>query len=188
MNRAASALLGFTLITAVAVPAPTGADDVVPVQSEPPAYRGLVDQGLREFALMNFEEARALFRQAHRLFPNARTHRALALAEFELKNYAESIVRMEQALTSQVRPLTAQHRIEALDLLARAYRFVTRAQITIHPPEATLFVDGVEAKANPYRALLLNLGHHELSVAAECYVPWERDLVAQGGDDVVLDV
>lgn len=156
-------------------------------QAEPTKYRGLVTDGLREFSLHNYEEARALFLQAHAIYPNARTHRALGLAEFELKNYAASVRRLERALACKVRPLPPTLRDEVSRLLVRAYGFVARIQVVMQPVYASLFVDGVETMAGPYRTILLNLGSHELEVATDGYSSERRTLLVLGGEQLFVE-
>ena len=76
----------------------------------PPEYRALVTHALEEFDAQNYAEARSLFLRAHTIYPSARTLRALGMVEFELKNYVDSITRLEEALSERTRALTGQTR------------------------------------------------------------------------------
>ncbi|HKO94285.1 MAG TPA: hypothetical protein VJU61_24195, partial [Polyangiaceae bacterium] len=78
--------------------------------TEPAGYREVVSEALQEFEAQNFEESRSLFHRAHVLFPNARTYRGLGFTEFELRHYPAAIEYLEAALSSSVRPLTADLR------------------------------------------------------------------------------
>src|SRR5262245_44240118 len=62
------------------------------------AYRSAVDDAVSEFAAGRFEEARALFKRAHQLSPNARTLRGLGMTAFELRAYVQAIRELRAAL------------------------------------------------------------------------------------------
>lgn len=87
--------------------------------SELSAYERAVEEALREYQLGHFEEARAGFLEAHRLSPNARTHRALGMAEFELRNYVDAIEELQAALSSRDKPLDEKARAATQELLRR---------------------------------------------------------------------
>jgi tetratricopeptide (TPR) repeat protein len=96
--------------------------DAASGQSQPPdtadeGYEATVQLALREFGLGNYAEARTLLRDAHGLYANARTLRALGMVEYELKNYPACVAYLEQALSSQERPLSAEHRKGADELM-----------------------------------------------------------------------
>ena len=58
---------------------------------EDPAYRRLIKEGLAEYEARHFDEARSLFQRAHDLNPNARTHRGIGMASFELRDYVSAV-------------------------------------------------------------------------------------------------
>lgn len=76
--------------------------------AEPTGYRELIAEAVAEYEARHFEEARALFRRAHAMFPNARTMRGQGMAEFELRNYRGAIQCFESALSSRARVRSAE--------------------------------------------------------------------------------
>jgi hypothetical protein len=107
-------------------------------------YRTLVDAALEESAAGRWEEARALFRQAHEVSPNARTLRGIGMASYELRDYAEAVRMLAGALDSTVTPLTEEQRAQVTELLGRARAFVGRYEVDL-PEGASLSVDGAAA-------------------------------------------
>ena len=142
---------------------------------------------MKELELGNFAEAKAQFLAVHKLYPNARTHRALGMVEYELKNYPESIAQLEQALSSRVRPLEGRLREDTEKLLVQARSYVGRVTLDVRPDPATLLVDGVPAPPAT-RTLLLTLGEHALEFTAPGRVSEKRRMYIQGGDETQLHV
>jgi hypothetical protein len=157
-------------------------------QSEPQGYRELVQDAVNEFAVHNFEEARVLFSRAHALMPSARTHRGLGMVEFELRNYRESIVHLEEALRSQVKPLDGERRTETERLLARANDFVGRLVLKLQPSAASVSIDGTPLDVSADEGVVLGLGEHILVVEADGYAPHKQTLSIAGGDLQTLKV
>jgi tetratricopeptide (TPR) repeat protein len=146
----------------------------------PEGYRELVAEAVREYTAHHFAEARALFHRAHRLYPNARTFRGLGAAEFELRNYGESVHCLEQALASTVRPLDPELRARTERLLVRARGFVARLQLSIQPASTIAMVDGVPVVGA--REILLEVGDHTVEFRAPGYLPERRKLTVHGGE------
>src|SRR5262245_36987 len=127
-SRSGICLLIWSLAAALSA-APLAAQDQATSevsQPDPAGYRQIVDEAVSEFEAHHYEESRSLFRRAHVLHPNARTHRGLGLAEFELRNYGECIRHFEAALRSTVKPLTPDLRDDTERMLTRANGFVAR--------------------------------------------------------------
>jgi hypothetical protein len=157
-------------------------------ESNPPGYDKAIENALREFDLENYAEARSGFREAHRLFPNARTFRALGMAEFELKNYPAALEYLEQALTCAERPLNASQRADTEQLLTRARGYVGRYQLSLRPPSATLLVDGNAPTLRAGNLLVLPVGEHSLEADADGHRPLRRSLQVVGGEEESLDL
>lgn len=155
---------------------------------DPPGYRELVDEGLREYEVRNFEEARSLFTRAHGLFPCARTLRGIGMAEFELRNYPVSIGRLEAALASGVRPLDGALRTSTEQLLQRARSFVAEVLIETKPPVATVTVDDMPTPVTQGKPLMLVVGDHVIEVNATNHAPEKRRLSLKGGERETLTV
>src|SRR3954468_5859705 len=95
--RVALALVFFTVTaTAVAPPRALAQDP-----AETPQYRSLLEEAVAEYDARRYEEARALFRRAHDLSPNARTMRGIGMASFELREYVEALRALEGALVDK---------------------------------------------------------------------------------------
>ena len=125
----------------------------VRAQTASEAYEGLVTRAVAEFEARNFAEARALFLQAHELRPTARTLRGIGVTEFELRNYVDSVARLEEALASKVRPLEGELRAQTEASLERARAFVGRIDVKVTPKDASVrvLVDGVPVERAPKR-------------------------------------
>lgn len=143
---------------------------------------------LTEFDLANYAEARSDLLEAHRLYPNARTLRALGMVEFELKNYPSSVSYLEQALASDVRALTAKQRSDAEALLERAQHYIGRYKIALRPREATLLVDGQPTVLDAEGWLVLSLGDHPVEASAPGHRTLHRTLRVVGASRERLDL
>jgi len=168
--------------------APAGAPAVPGDERTPPEYAEHVELGVTEHGRGHFEEARMHFAEAHRLFPNARTLRALGKVEFELRNYGEASALLRQALDSEVRPLQGELRGETERLLARALEYVGELHVDVEPDSATVSVDGVVVARGPIAKLYLRVGEHELEFRAEGRTPERRRVHIQGGEHTRLQV
>jgi hypothetical protein len=154
---------------------------------EPPGYARATERGISEFSARNFEEARALFLQAHAQYPNARTLRALGMVEFELRNYVESVQYLEQALRASVKPLDEARRAEVENLLETANGYVARITLQVEP-ETHAILDGEELAGANGRELLLGMGNYVLEFRAHERVSQRRTLKIKGGERETLRV
>jgi tetratricopeptide (TPR) repeat protein len=166
-------------------PAPAAAEVAV---SEPADYRETVEEAVQEFSAQHYEESRSLFWRAHVLFPNARTHRGLGLAEFELRNYGECIKQFEAALRSDIKPLSPELRGETEKMLARANHFVARIVVDAKPGPSTVLVDDQTLELPAGQAIVLQMGRHTLEVRAHGFLPDKRQLNIQGGEEETLTI
>jgi hypothetical protein len=155
---------------------------------EPPDYRDAIEQAVAEYELGNFAEARAQFRKAHQLFPNARSYRGLGMSEFELRNYADAISDLTQALDADVKPLTGALRTQTEQLLHKARGYVARVQLELEPPTTSVLIDGAPVELGPELALLLDVGDHVLEFHAPGLLPQKRPLKVTGGEERILRV
>jgi len=190
MQLVALACLAWS--TALASPAPTRAqdreDDGESAPGDPAGYAALIDEALSEHRSGNFEEARTLFARAHAIFPNARTLRGMGMMEFELRDYAESVAHLEQALVSPTRALAGELRESTTVLLARAQGFVGTLALEIEPPDARVLLDGLVVTVEPERPLVLNFGEHTLELSATGYQRQTRKLALRGGEAQTMRV
>src|SRR4029453_8230163 len=117
------ARVGAQLLPSLIRPAsgsiPRAADDDTPVTV-------LIGDAVAEYDAGHFQEARALFRQAHEKQPTARTLRGIGMCSFELRDYVEATRALTASLREQRRPLTSEQKRHAEALLARAATLVGR--------------------------------------------------------------
>ena len=173
-NRATTAsLLIFlialiTLIATVTATAQAADDEGTPVSV-------LIGDAVAEYDAGHFQEARALFRQAHERQPTARTLRGIGMCSFELRDYVEATRSLGASLRETRRPLTNEQKRHAELLLARAHTFVGRFTMKVKPASASLFVDGHPAEVEPDGVMLLSFGRHQLSLRCASCAPTEKE-------------
>jgi len=155
---------------------------------EPEKYRAVIDLALAEYRLGNFAEARAQFEYAHKLYPNARSFRALGMVEFELRNYGDAIANLEMALASPLKPLEGKRRDDAVKLLSRARGYVARLNLQIDPDAASVVVDGVPVKIGSTGSLVLEVGDHILEFRAPGRIAQKRPVRIASGEEQSLRV
>jgi len=157
-------------------------------EPEPAGYTAVIDDAINEHGAGRFEEARALFMRAHALAPNARTMRGLGMVAFELRDYAECVGWLEQALASTVKPLAGSLRLEAEGLLARARGFIGRFTLRWRVPSPRLAVDGTPVQLQAGQPLDLDVGDHRLEISAPGYASEQRILRVTGGEARTLEI
>jgi tetratricopeptide (TPR) repeat protein len=155
---------------------------------EPAEYKRVVGRAVREFDAGNYPEARALFSQAHELYPNARTYLGLGLVAFELRNYGTCVESLETALASPVKPLNDQLRQSAQDVLGKARGMIAQLNLEVSPDAARVLLDGVPVALAEGHALILEVGDHVVEVQASGYLSERRSLSIVGGEKLKVSV
>jgi hypothetical protein len=130
------------------------------------AYRATIDEAVREFSAGRFEEARALFKRAHELSPNARTLRGLGMTAFELRAYVQAIRELQAALDDKRKPLEGELRSKVEVLLDKSRKFVGVLRLELDPRNASVLVDGKSPTFEDDGTLLLDAGTHVISATA----------------------
>jgi len=166
--RRHAAFVAFLIGASVATTARAADDDSTPISV-------LIGDAVAEYEAGHYQEARALFRQAHEKSPTARTLRGIGMASFELRDYVEATRALTGSLRDTRRPLTAEQKRHAEALLARAHTFVGRFTMKLKPAGSSLFVDGHPAELEPDGMLLLAFGRHQLSLRCSSCAPTEKD-------------
>jgi hypothetical protein len=166
--RRQAALVAVVICASAAGTARAADDEGTPVSV-------LIGDAVSEYEAGHYQEARALFRQAHEKLPTARTLRGIGMASFELRDYVEAVRALTASLRDQRRPLTAEQKRHAEALLARAHTFVGRYTMKVQPAGSSLFVDGHPAELEPDNVLLLPFGRHQLSLRCGTCAPTELD-------------
>jgi tetratricopeptide (TPR) repeat protein len=154
----------------------------------PDAYQRAVSLGLDEFERRNYAEARARFLEAHQIYPNARSLRALGAVEYDLQNYAECIEYLQSALASELRPLQGKLRSETEELLNLARGYVATYTFVLEPADAQLELDGEHMKLRPDGTLLIEVGDHQLGVQAAGHVSTRQALRVAGRSDQTMRI
>jgi hypothetical protein len=148
----------------------------------PAGYDEASSKGVRAFAAGRYLEARGHFTDAHRIWPTARSLRALGHCEYELRNYGVAVGLLEQSLASHERPLDGVQRAESEELLARARGYVANFKITTIPEGSHVTIDGLPM-AMTRTGVMLPVGLHFVEVSAEGYHTRRRELEIQGAVD-----
>jgi hypothetical protein len=161
---------------------------VMTARAQKSEYDRVLDEALSEFQQGHFDEARALFEQAHALEPSARTLRGIGMTEFELRHYVRSLQLLQQSLVDARKPLTADLRAKTEQLVQRTERFVARFRMRLEPETATIEVDGASAKTEPDGMLWLDAGEHTLRVSSAGFAIHEQKLDAVGGSEQELAI
>ena len=151
-------------------------------------YTRAASLGFQEYELGNYVEARARFREAHEVYPNARSFRLLGKVEYDLKNYRSSIRYLEGALTSEERPLDASLRADVQGLLDLARSYVATYTVSLSPEGALLEVDGSSVQLDAHMRLQLEVGEHTLYAHAEGYRPQRKTVEVIGGNDASVEL
>jgi tetratricopeptide (TPR) repeat protein len=179
VSKVKLSLVSTVLVVALGVALPRA---VAAEEAETPQYRGLLSEAVAEYDARRYEEARALFRRAHDLSPNARTLRGIGMASFELREYVEALRALEGSLVEQRRPLTAPQRQQVEGLLERTRAFVGRFVPHLTPPDAILHVDGAPVALETDGTLLLSFGRHAVTAEAPGRLLETRELNVIGGE------
>lgn len=146
-------------------------------------YRQLITEAVTEFQLGQWAEAIVLFRRAHQLRPSAKTHRGLAQAYFEARDYVHAIPHIRAALAAPGDTFNEKQRATLERLLERSLSFVGTVHVQLSPKSATVLVDGVPVEEDKEH-IWLNPGPHTLTATAPGYHNFEQHLEARGGIDL----
>jgi len=185
----ACAILCPTMFAPTARAADRMTESLAPADAaDDPAYRKAVKEGLAEYAALHFEEARSLFRRAHRISPNARTFRGIGMTSFELRDYVAAVRNLSAALKDNRKPLSPEQRKHAQDLLDRSRMLVDAYSLTVSPRDARVLIDGRAPEIDADGMLLLSVGLHNLEVSAPGMTLRSLPINARGGERKELSV
>jgi hypothetical protein len=182
----AGALMTLTMSPPARAAKPTTAPE--PDTGDSPAYRNLIRDGLAEYDAFRFEEARSLFLRAHAMSPSARTHRAIGMTCFELRDYVCAVRNLATALKDDRRPLSPEQRKHAEDLLSRSQMFVDVFTLAVTPDSARVLVDGAAMELERDGTLLLDAGNHTVEATAPGMTARSFPVSVKGGQHRQLAV
>jgi hypothetical protein len=151
-------------------------------------YHSLVRQAVEQYERGNYDEAKVLFSDAHRVFPNARTLRGLGMVAYTMRDYVQAIPYLEAAIASKVKPLDPPLVVEAQATLQRARTFIGVVRISLTPPDAKLRVNGAPATRGNDGALVLNPGAYEIEARATGYQTSTRLVRVEPGSALEVDL
>jgi tetratricopeptide (TPR) repeat protein len=176
--------LGLSVLAAAnqAFAAPAAPAAGAPDPGETSQYRAMLEEAVAEYDAHRYEEARALFRRAHEISPNARTLRGIGMASFELREYIEALRSLEASLVDQRRALTATQKTQVEALIERTRAFVGRFFLKLSPKETLVRVDGAPATIETDGSLLLSFGRHALTAEAPASISESREVNVIGGE------
>lgn len=141
------------------------------------------EEAMVELNAERWEEARVLLRQLYAIRPSGEALRLLGNTSYELRDYASAIDYLERSLTETTRPLSADNRILATDVLAAARRFVGTIVFAVLPDgaEANIQVEGTSESFADGSTLRLAAGRYTVTTDAPGYRRREAVLVVQSG-------
>jgi tetratricopeptide (TPR) repeat protein len=179
MRRSAMAMAAaLLLLAAPAARAQEGSD----------AYRALIRDAVAEYAAGRYQEALALFEEAHALSPSARVLRGIAKSQFELRRYARALATLDSALARPEEELPAELRDELRALRERTQRYVGTVRVSVKPARAEVVVDGAPLPLEARDAHPLDVGHHEVQASAPGYEPARRAFDVRSGETARVDL
>jgi hypothetical protein len=183
-----SFFLRLGLLGALLVCASTAAAQTTQAPGNLKQYHSVVRKAVEQFDRGNYERARALFTEAHQLFPNARTLRGLGMVAYTARDYVQAVPLLESAIASQVKPLDAELLAEARDVIARCRAFIGVVRVKLAPSNAKLLVNAAPAAVGPDGLLSLNPGSYEIEAHAPGYLSSTRLLRVEPGATLDLDL
>ena len=148
-------------------------------------YSRAISRAVAEFQRGQFSEARALFEQAHRLEPSARTLRGMGFADFGSERYALAVSELEAALTAARKPLEPDQRREVEEVLARAHHMIGHVTVTLSPAHARLRVNGEPANDTRLR---LDPGEYLIEASAPGHASQLQQIPVSAGEQRSLAI
>ncbi|MCB9659963.1 MAG: hypothetical protein H6726_20100 [Sandaracinaceae bacterium] len=134
------------------------------IDEPPPAYLALIEEAVRESAAERWVEARSLFREAQRVYPNARALRGEGMTSFELRDYTAAHRALSASLTEPRRALDPEQRAQVEALLQRVNELIARYSVDHLGEGAMVAVDAVRQEADAEGYVLVPAGRHEVVV------------------------
>jgi hypothetical protein len=151
-------------------------------------YRALIREALDAYERHNMDEAKLLFEQAHQVQPNARTLRGIGLVAFAMNDYVRAVRHLDAALDSGVKPLEGELESQTRALADRARKLVGTVHIDVEPGNARLSIDGGRVELSVDRTVQLNPGPHELVAEAPGHETATRQLRAEAGVRIAVQL
>jgi hypothetical protein len=135
-----------------------------------------------------FERAHALFAEAHRQQPSARTLRGFGVTSFQAGHYLRAMEELGAALAHPGRPLEGSLRDATEELRRRAEAQLGTVAVEVDPPSAQIFVDALPDPRAAGEALFLEPGAHALRIVAIGFQGQELGIEVAAGSRQTLHV
>jgi tetratricopeptide (TPR) repeat protein len=184
----ARALAGrlFLLVALVA----WGSLAVAPAQAQDARARARThfNQGVADYDAGRYREALAAFEQAYRAAPHPTVRVNMANCFEQLGQYVEALFNYRRFLEESGANVTPEQRSEVEQAIARIEPKVGTLVIKVEPRQATLTIDGKEARRSPDGTLQLVAGLHYLSASAPGHVTVERSVDVKGGAQTPVSI
>jgi hypothetical protein len=184
-NARVEQIVLLTVVTCAAgcllVCAPAGAQD-----GNHAGYEAAIASALEHYRARDWAAARAGFEAAHAIDPGARTLRGIGLCAYYAQDYVAAAIALEQALAESRHELSAEQRVQTLDLLNRTYARVARLRVRAVPANASVSVNDRPIPND--QQVPLAPGLHHLEVRLEGRMTHAEDFEAEAGEQVSLPI
>jgi tetratricopeptide (TPR) repeat protein len=145
-------------------------------------------EGVAAYDAGRYKEALASFERAYRAAPHPAVRVNMANCFEQLGQYVEALFNFRRYLEESEENVNEEQRTEVELAIARLTPRVGTLFIDLSPRDASLTVDGKEARRTPDGGLQLVAGSHTLRATAPGFVPMERNVDVKGGGDTRVDL
>jgi hypothetical protein len=186
-SQLSSAFLSSVLALALLTPAGSARAQSA---SEISLAKQTAGEGLTAYTAGEFDKALGLFNQARKIYPSAQILRMIGYSELGLEHWLKAVDAMQEALASNVTPLSKDDRKDVEDQLAKANAHLGTVTVRCKLATVKVSVDGAPpvpcAADKPLRLLE---GAHKLVGSAPDHLDASVDVKVEGGkaSEVALD-
>jgi PEGA domain len=129
------------------------------------------------YGVGDFKAAALKFRSAYDSSKDPRLLWNVATCEKSLRHYARVLEAVRQYVAEGDDFITAQERSDADDVIKTVEPVVSKVQLAIREPEATVSIDGEEIGKSPLgRAILVDVGAHAFKITKPGFRPYEKQI------------
>lgn len=154
-----------------------------PAAAQPDSHaagKELAQRGFTSYQQQDFRAAERLFDEARTLYPTGQVLRMWGYALVALERWVEAESALQQALSTELKPLAQGDRSDVEKNLAAARDHVATLTVEADVESATAFIAG-EPRQLPVRELRVDEGSYTLVIEADGYRSIERTVELSGG-------